>query len=313
MRHDGVLSLYNMFVGWPQKLRLPSADGCHAMACWWSKDTGWPGHRLVSLLLYLRAPAAGGETCLLQLGEGRPQWPDSNPGITNKNKNPWLCHTEKMRTPHKDNQSSNLPISMITMDNFADIPHHQRKATWRGNKNYFSAPRPDSWNFTWRISPGAPFWKVCNLAVLPGMSPEIDQRQMFFFSQSFELGRCENMKLAFHLSRSRISGIFFRSYFRNHAWTMINGRPAEIVLSALESGRYRKHCAHLFEAVSCQRPWCAGVTIRKTFTWKFQHITVLMYSPGCLQRGFCMDFASSSFKQSRCTVHDLHQEVDSYW
>eukprot|EP00434_Breviolum_minutum_P042107 symbB.v1.2.037464.t1/scaffold5536.1/size26037/1 len=85
-------------------------------------DSGWPGHRLVSLLLYLRAPAAGGETCLL----------------------------------------------------------------------------PDSWNFTWRISPG----------------------------------------------------------------------------------RYRKHCAHLFEAVSCQRPWCAGVTIGKTFAWKFQHITVLMYSPG---------------------------------
>eukprot|EP00931_Biecheleriopsis_adriatica_P101601 TRINITY_DN76704_c0_g1_i1.p1 TRINITY_DN76704_c0_g1~~TRINITY_DN76704_c0_g1_i1.p1 ORF type:complete len:134 (-),score=10.61 TRINITY_DN76704_c0_g1_i1:170-544(-) len=26
-------------------------------------DTGWPGHRLVSLLVYLRTPDAGGETC----------------------------------------------------------------------------------------------------------------------------------------------------------------------------------------------------------------------------------------------------------
>ena len=55
------------------------------MPCWCpvsmrSKDSGWPGHRLVSLLLYLRAPDAGGETCLLQLGDGT-----LNPGIKKTN------------------------------------------------------------------------------------------------------------------------------------------------------------------------------------------------------------------------------------
>ena len=33
-----------------------------------TKDSGWPGHRDVSVLLYLRAPKGGGETCLLPLG-----------------------------------------------------------------------------------------------------------------------------------------------------------------------------------------------------------------------------------------------------
>ena len=33
------------------------------------KDSGWPGHRRLSFLVYLQAPIKGGETCLLRPGE----------------------------------------------------------------------------------------------------------------------------------------------------------------------------------------------------------------------------------------------------